>query len=763
MKNLRLGLLFAVALILTAVTWDYFDTQRASLSVRLADPQEIPSHLESQATRWTWSQSSGNRRGVEGSAARFRQTKDTGVFELEEVELRIFRENEKEFDLVETPRALFYSKEGRLYSEEPVVLTLGLATSPNQNPAKQATKIRGTGVTFDSKLGTCSTERYTEYEFEAGSGHSVGAFYDSINRFLHMKSDVYLERFPAKPDGPLVKVRAAELLYHEREERVELKGGVSLDRGTQRMESADALVFLVDGSVQRIEANQAVGTDQQPGRTVVFRSQWFETVYGYDQMLERVSGANPAEITSSTAASATTVNGDRIDLHYVPESQSEQSRLQEMYARGQARIESRPQTGAQDAPTDIRRVRADVIHLVMHENGDDIERVETLAPGDLEIQPQDSSRPRRLLKADRITAHYAPRNRMETLRANGHVAVESQPPAGAKAPKDQAPVRTWSEELEARFEPNSGELQTLKQWTSFRFERGPRHGQSREAQSVPQENRLELTGAARVWDVESNVTAHKIVLNEESGDLTAEGEVATRYHQPPSTPQQQTGGLFAESQPVFATAGRMTSLQRQGKVEYRGRARLWQGEDRVEADAITIERQAKNLSAEGNVVSYLQAGQESEKGGARQKDQASRMLIAAQSMRYDDASRRAVYHRDVTLKRALLTIRSEELEGWFAAQDSANGQRLEKGVARGQVRITQKNPAASGVRQGFGQTAVYEPPAELVRLNGAPARVIDEAGNETRGPQLTYRLNDDRLLVQGSDDDRAYSLRRNQP
>jgi hypothetical protein len=170
------------------------------------------------------------------------------------------------------------------------------------------------------------------------------------------------------------------------------------------MESADAVVFLVDGAVQRIEANQAVGSDLQPGRTVVFRSQWFETVYGPGQILERVSGANPAEITSATEASATTVNGNRIDLHYVPEAQGGPSRLHELSTRGQGRIESRPQPGARNAPADVRRVRSEVIHLVMQENGDDIERVETLAPGDLEIRPPDPSRPRRLLKANRITA-----------------------------------------------------------------------------------------------------------------------------------------------------------------------------------------------------------------------------------------------------------------------------------------------------------------------------------------------------------------------
>ncbi len=760
MKKLRLGLLFAVALILTAVTWDYFDAQRARLSVRLAEPQEIPSHLDSQATRWTFSQSSGNRRGIEGSAARFRQTKDNGVFELEEVELKIFRENEKQFDLVETPRALFYSREGRLYSEEPVVMTLGLAVDSNTPPARQPTTIHGTGVTFDSKLGTCTTDRFTEYEFENGRGTSIGAFYDSVNRFLHMKSDVYLERTPDTPAGPLVKVRASELLYYERDERVELKGGVSLDLGTQRMESANAVVFLSEGSVQRIEANQAVGSDLQPGRTVVFRSQWFETVYGPGQILERVSGANPAEITSATQSSATTVNGNRIDLHYVPEAQGGESRLKEMYARGQSRIESRSQPGSQGAPADIRRVRSEMIHLVMRENGDDIERVETLAPGDLELQPHDPARPRRLLKANRITAHYAPRNLMETLRANGNVAVESHP-AGARAAKGQETLLTWSEELEARFEPDSGELHTLKQWSGFRFERGARHGQSREAQSLPQENRLELTGGARVWDVESNVTAGKIVLNESTGDLAAEGEVATRYQQPSSPPGRQNSGLFTESQPVFATAGRMISLQQQGKVEYRDQARLWQGEDRIEADVITIERQAQNLFAEGNVMSYLRAEQES--GTAGKKNEGSRMLISAQAMRYDDAVRRAVYRGGVTLKRGLLTIHSEELEGVFSAQGSESKQRLEKGVARGQVRISQKNPAAAGARQGYGQTAIYEPPAALVRLDGAPARVVDEAGNETRGPQLTYRLNDDRLLVQGNSDGRTYTLRRHRP
>ena len=80
-------------------------------------------------------------------------------------------------------------------------------------------------------------------------------------------------------------------------------------------------------------------------------------------------------------------------------------------------------------------------------------------------------------------------------------------------------------------------------------------------------------------------------------------------------------------------------------------------------------------------------------------------------------------------------------------------------VARGNVRISEPS-ADGGVRKGYGREAVYDPTAAVARLQGAPARVVDEAGNETSGPELTYRLNDDRLLVQGREDDRAYSLRR---
>ena len=765
MRRLRPILLLAVSLIIGVTAWDFVGSREAGISVRLAELEEIPAHLDSQATRWTWSQSTGNRRGVEGSAASFHRTKDTGVFELEEVELRIFRDDAEEFDLVETPKALFHSKEGRIYSEAPVVLTLGV-TAGDRTPRQKRTRILSTGVTFDSREGTVSTDRPTEYEFAGGAGRSVGAFYDSVNRYLQMKSEVHLERFPENSSGLPTRVEAAELLYHEREQRVELKGDVSLERGSQRLESADAVVFLEQGSVRRIEASGARGSDQQPDRSLTFQSSWLETIFSADGVLERVSGANPAEITSRSDSSLTTVNSNHIDLHYVASPQTKQSTLREMYARENARIEVRPRPG-QESPQDTRRVSADSLHLVMRENGSDIQRVETLAPGEIEILPADTSRPKRVLRANRITAAYAPGNRMEGLQAKGKVSLENGVAAGPPAAGNEAPLRTWSENLTARFAPASGELQSMRQWADFRFERGSRQGQSEEARFFPLEDRLELTASATVWDADSNVAARRIVMNEATGDLTAEGNVATRYQEPPesgSAASESPGGLFSASQPAFATAERMVSLRDQAQVIYEGDVRLWQGKDRIEADKATIQREAGRLSAEGRVVTYLDGNEETSSETAEASEQpTSQMVITAQSMQFDNTNRRAVYRRDIMLQRGDLIIRAEELEGFLAPPDSEASSRLEKAVAKTNVAITQTAPEATATRRAFGEHAVYDPSEESVRLTGAPARVVDESGNESAGLALTYHLRDDRLLVQGGDGDRARSLRRNQP
>ena len=209
MKTLRFLLLLGVGAMVAAVISDYIDTREANLRIRVAEPDTIPSDLNTQSGRWSWSQSSGSERAIEITAAGLRQSNDSSVLDLEDVELRILHGDRGTYDLVETPAAVFDTRKEQLYSEGEVSITLAVP-SASLAAGKVPTRIHTSGVTFESKTGICVTERYAEYKFDGGRGHSTGAFYDPTQRFFRMESDVFLERY--SEDGrPPARVRAGDV------------------------------------------------------------------------------------------------------------------------------------------------------------------------------------------------------------------------------------------------------------------------------------------------------------------------------------------------------------------------------------------------------------------------------------------------------------------------------------------------------------------------------------------------------------------------
>ena len=757
-------------MLLGAVVWDYLDSRTAEEKSQAEQPTAIPSDINSQATRWAWSQSSGDRRKVEVVADSFRQAKETFLFDLGGVELKIFHEDGATFDYVVTEAAQFDTRSETLFSAGEVRLSLGVPAEESDPWSSEYTKIRSSGVTFETRTGVATTERYTEYEFAGGIARSVGVRYDSPHRYVRMESQVYVERFPSGPHRPAVKIRSNELHYYEDGQRVHLVGDVSLERGSQRMQSTKAIVFMECGDIRRIEASVARGVEKQSERTIGFRAQRVDVFYSPLQTVEQVSGAGGAEVSSTTATSRITGSGDRIDLRYVTPIGRKESVLREAHIRDRAVVESVPvesvpnETGGRGAS--IRRVRADWIELAMDEDGRNIEVLRTLAPGTLDLLPTDPRGRRRTLHAHRMTAHYAANNRLRKLNAEGDVKVETHPPVLEQpAEKPRAVLRTWSEGLMAEFDPPSGEMRRLRQWSGFRFDQGGRRGRSGEAEFDWQTNEIELRNAARVWESTGSVSADRILLDENTGDFRAFGKVSSTHQESTGDLAKEgatTGGLFSSEDPVYATAERMLSNQATGLVDYRGQARLWQGRNRIEADHIEIRRHSRTLSAGGEVVSFFQPaeGERDEpprQGGADR----SAIRVSADSILYQEDGRRAIYRGGVELHRGRLRVLSDELEAYFGPDESAgSGQNgLKRALARGQVRIFEPPNAGTPGRRASGVKADYDPAAGTVVLRGNPARLTSDSGRRTRGSELTYRVNDDRLLVLGSGANRSYSYR----
>jgi lipopolysaccharide transport protein LptA len=765
MKTLRILLLLAVAAMLAAVVSDYLGTQRASSAVGIEEPEAIPRDLDSKASRFTWSQSSSSERKVEIHAETFEQIRDTTLLRLRGVELLIFRRDTESYDRIVCDSARFDGD--TLYSEEEVTVLLGLLPGDPAEGNEKTTKIRSTAVTFQSKTGAASSDTYTEYEFEGGSGHSMGSFYDSVHRYFRMNSEAYVERRSSSPGQPPLKIRAGELTYYEMGQWVDLKNGVSLERGSQSMEAAAAVVHLDEGVIRKITATEASGVEQQALRRVRFETPRLEALYSPRQVVEHIFGEGPSVMTSETSTSVIRAEGNRIDLNYETPDGAGESVLRDTHVRDSAVLEARPAPGS---ATDgrIRRISSEALHLKMSDDARNMEFVETRARGRLELLPPAAGGPQETLDADHIQMFYGESNRMEKLQAAGNVALERKPAGdGPKA----ASLNTYSGRLLGEFDPKSGEMSSLRQWEKFRFTRGGREGRAEEARFDLATNRIELTNQAQVWDPNSRTSAQRMTLDENTGDFAAQGEVSSVYQEKPAKnkvaasagPAETAADLFSPAEPLYATAERMVSNQRSGRLEYHGKARLWQGADRIEAESIIIERPEKKLTADKNVVSVIAEKEEGPPGKSNKPAGETTMPrpteVRADAMKYDETTRQVEYDGSVELRRGALLVNAKELDAWLSPPGEAS-RRLEKAIARGAVEVIEASEKGVPPRKGFGDQAHFLPAEDRVILQGEPARVVNARQDTTQGAELTYYLNDDRLLVLGSADDRSYSLRR---
>ncbi len=747
MRKLRWVLLAALVVTIAVVVAGFYRNQKRNLAQAPAPPAPLPAEVGSTAANWSWSQSTKDRLMFEVRAQHFRQIRDSSRLELGEVELKIYRRAGDSYNLIRSKKAEFDQPAERLYSEGEVTIVLGLPADQAPQPGKRYVTIRTSRLTYDNKSGTASTDSAAAFEFQEGAGRAIGTVYDSANRYLWLKSEVEVVRRPAQASAPPMVIRAGELHYYEAEQKVELKPWSSIERGGQGVRAAASTVFLDSGLLTKIEAHRGQGWDRSGSREVRFGGDWMELQFTTDQTVSSATGIGSAEFESRSATGSTHVTGGRVDLEFVTPAGAPQSQLAGALVQQQARVENTPAAVEGKAPHETRLLTAESVKLVMRPGGEDIQSIETVSAGRLQMLPRQAGQWKRTLTAERISASYQPGNRLETLRALGAVYLRSEPPQAGSPPR-----LTWSDDLQAAFDPESGRMRELRQWSNFRYQEGDRQARAGGARFELESDRIHLDTAARVWDNATQTAADYMVLNQKEDQFHAEGHVSSS-HLPAERPGTATAknappeALFSSDRPVHATAARMDSQQGRRLVHYRGAARLWQDGNSIVAQEIDLDREAHTLSARGGVMTVLV---EDEKPGA--KGGRPLTTISADSLLYTDENRRAYYTGNVELKRGNLTVHSAELEAFLRPRQSGEKteSRLERAVATGRVEIEEAATNRGEVtRRAKAERADYTTADERVVLSGGAPTIEQPGRGSTRGVELTYYIHQDRLQVSG--------------
>lgn len=765
MRGTRWLIVVAIILLLAGVAATYRLQKRELHDQTPAKPEAMAAELTSKAQDWSWIETSeppDSRTICMIKAKDARQAKDSNHVVLEQVELRMPSMHTDTYNLVHSAHAEYNQGQKRLYSDGAVDITLAV---PNEGqPTHTLVSIHSSGVTFDSGTGKASTDREATFKFENGDGKSVGASYDPDTRELVLNSQAELHWNPPGPRAKPMKIEAGQVIYRENLAGIWLTPWARLTRDNTIVEGGETVIALQDRTIHHVETHNAHGTDAYPNRKLQYGADHLTVDYGDTGQVEKITGEGNARLVSNSEGSQITATGDRVEMQFA--DHNGESTLNLATVTGHGFLESKPdgQPAAGKDPAETRILRSEIIQMNMRPGGRELAGIETHAPSELEFLPNHAGQRHRKFLGERMWIAYGDQNRIQTFRATNCRTVSDPTPEEAARKKPVA--TTVSKNVSAFFDPKTSQLTRLEQWDDFSYEAGERKARADRGILEQAENRITLDKHARMWDSTGNTIADRIVLDEKTGNFTADGHVNTS-RMPDQAKKKSDSAMLSGEEPLQAVAGKMSSANHNKLVKYDGDAVLWQGVNRIQADHVEIDRDKRSIIAEGHVVTE---SREEKKAADAAPSQAAEKpagaapaiftLVKAPHMIYTDQDRLAHYSGGVLLNRGNLQMKAVDLRSWLAEEGADN--RLQKAFADGAVQIVQSGPLRT--KTGTSEHAEYYTDEDKIVLRGGDPTMNDNVRGNTRGTELIYFSDDDRLLVKGSDSKPAIShIRRKHP
>jgi lipopolysaccharide export system protein LptA len=669
------------------------------------------------------------------------------VVELEGVELELFHQNGEKSDLIRSDKAQFDMAAKTLYSDGEVDIIMGVPA--DQPPAGRLLRIHGSGMHFASDTGKATTGRPVTFNFGRGRGSAVGAEYDPGARELQLHSRVVLDWAGKTPQAQSMHVESDQAIYTERDSKVVLFPVSKFTRDTLHMEGGRSDIQLDKGAIRFAKMQMARGVHDDPGRKVEYGADELNLNFDDGMVIRSIDGHDHAQLISTSDTARTTVNSDRLNMDF--EIADKESTLKNVVATGKSVVQAAPIPRPGSLPGDTRILRSDIVRLAMKPGGKEIDRVETDGPGKLEFQPNLPDQPKRSMQGDRIWVAYGKENRIQSVRSINATTLTERPPKANATKQVAMPTvtRTQSKDILATFDPNTSELVRLEQTTNFQYEEGDRHARGDKATLEQSKDLMTLDGSARILDPTGSVNADRIVMNQKTGDYTADGHVSST-RQPDR--KGASSAMLSNEEVMQAVADKMISTGENKHIRYEGNARAWQGANRVDADRIEIDRDRRQMEAHGKVVSQF-ADKAQDKTPEKSKSKAPAApvftVVRATDLIYSEETRVADYQGGVVLTRPSLTVSSKELKAFLKPADSDSS--LDKAFAEGAVKIVSmaSNVKPARTRTGTSEHAEYYADDQKVILEKGQPLLVDSVKGNASGRQLTWWANNDRLLVEG--------------
>jgi LPS export ABC transporter protein LptC len=658
-----------------------------------------------------------------------------GHHELEQVNLQVFPPTGDTPDQIVADRSLYDQKNGLLQFNGNV-----------QIETHEALKVRTDALVYHQDTEVAETSSAITFERENISGKSIGAVVDDKNKRLELRNEVEITVNPealkdkdakqplkgsrAKP----VTIHSQQAVFEQTSMRLAFSGGATAEQAQDIM-SGDNLTATLNNQkrLQKLEMRgNSYLRSMEEGRAAEAHAVDIDFYLDGDQRLQRAYAVRDVRAQTLNADSEMQISGAHtLDINF--QTQGERSLLKEMKADGRSVVNlSAPKSRANDPRAASKRLTADAINLAWRLKGRDLEKAEAIGNAELYVEPV-----QRTATADRKTL-TAPRFDCDFFES-GNIARNCIATGGAKAviepfqATDKRGTRTMTaQKMAAVFVRETQDVEKIDTAGDAKFNEMDRNGVAANISYVAADETVRLRGGEpTVWDSRARTKALEIDSNNATHISFCRGKVNTTYYS-----QEQTNGAapFRKlKSPVYLLADRAEINHDTGVATYTGNGRMWQDDNFVRGDSITIFREEKRMDARGHVQSALYQ--------AKQKTGNSMSVVpvfaSADYMRYSDPDRLLRYETNVDIKQGTDRLTSAIADVFL--QKEAN--ELDRMIAQQNVVLIQPG------KRGTGDWCQYTAVDEVAVLKGNPAHVEDAEQGTTDGNRLTMYRRENRVVV----------------
>jgi len=783
LAQVRKWMVVGVCVLVAIVTLSYWIARARVAPVLRNVPQKLGFDIQQTSDGFTLSKSEGGRTIYTIRASRAVQFKQGGHADLRNVHIVVYGKNHDRYDQIYGDQFTYDPQSGDIHALGEVHIDLeGNAEGPTKPDQAAPEELKNPlhlvthSLTFNQKTGTANTDDVVNFQTEQATGSAKGAYYDSKQNELLLKSDIHVV---THGEHPAVITGASGVLQKQPREAVLLN--MKIDQPDKTL-TADkgTLLFTPDNTVQHAIAEGNVHIQSRGPSVIDIYGPRGDLNVGEKNTLRQaiVSGGASFETHGSTLAHGSA------DMFVVDFVEKNQPSLLHMVKNARMRQDPQPSaasntSGSAAAPAQNRgkastsghpmEIAADQLDFQL-ENGNELKTADTVGTAVITILPvpgatgaattatkkgeqSGSSNATTVATAGKFHATFSD-NRIQTMQGSPNSRIVSTTPG------EPEKVST-ADKLDVTFAPDGG-VQKLIQSGNFAYHEPPTNPNSGGraafadvATYTPDDQLLVLTGSPRIIDGGMTTTAVHVRMNRQTGEGFADDDVKTTYSE---LKPQPDGALLATSDPVHVTAQHMTAYKQPGVAHYTGNVRLWQNSNVVRAPKMDFDNEKRAILAESDqaqTVSTLLV-QQGRDGKLTPVD------ITADKLTYHDEQRLARYTGNVVAKSPTGTVTTEQADVYLkqADQDSKaptaqnstpkrqtlpgtdTPSQIDHIIATGRVVVTEPN------RRAVGDRLVYTADDAKYVLTGSSPSIFDAEHGTVWGDSLTFYNHDDRVLVE---------------